>query len=103
MVAVPLPDAPDRLHPADAGHRYIHDDEIGPGLLVDTIGLGPVAGLGDDAQMVLLLQQRAIALAHDGMIVHQHDAREAPVTGCTQGSGPVLGMVATSLAPPAAR
>ncbi len=54
--AVPLPDAPDRLHPADAGHRYVHDDEIGPRLLVDTIGFGPVARLGDDAKAVLLLQ-----------------------------------------------
>src|SRR5213082_3580676 len=100
---VPLPDAPDRLDPANARHRYVHDDEIGPGLLVDTIGVGPVGRLGDDAKAVLLLQQRAIALAHDGMVVRQHHAREAAGPGRAQGSIPVLGMVATSLAPPAAR
>src|ERR1700730_1953821 len=101
--AVPLPDAPDRLHPANARHRYVHDDEIGPRLLVDAIGLGPVARLGDDTKAVLLLQQRAIALAHDRMVVRQHHARKAAAAGHAQSSCPTLGMVATSLVPPVAR
>jgi hypothetical protein len=76
---VPLPDAPDGLDPANAGHRQVHDDEVGPGFLVDAIGIGAVVGFSDDLKAILLLQQRAIALAHDGMVVRQHYARAAGV------------------------
>jgi hypothetical protein len=83
---VPLPDAADGLDPANSRHRQVHDHEVGPGLLVDAIGVGPVAGFGDDLKAILLLQQRAIALAHDGMVVHQHHARAAcgvrQIQGC---------------------
>ena len=55
---VPLPDAPDSLDPANARHRQVHDDEVGPGFLVDAVGVGAVVGFGDDLEAILLLQQR---------------------------------------------
>jgi hypothetical protein len=81
-----LPDAPDGLDPANARHRQVQDDEVGPGFLVDAIGIRPVVGFGDDLKAILLLQQRAVALAHDGVVVRQHHARAAcgvrHVQGC---------------------
>ena len=74
---VPLTDAPDGFDAAEAGQGEIHDDEIGPRLLVGSVGLGPVRRFGDDAEPLLLLKQRAIAFANDRVIVDEHDFRQS--------------------------
>ena len=78
---VPLSDTADRLDPANSRHRQVHDDEVGPGFLVDAIGVAAVAGLGHDLKPILLLQQRSIPLAHDGVVIGQHHARAVPGVG----------------------
>ncbi|MHC2777961.1 hypothetical protein ACVIM7_007469 [Bradyrhizobium liaoningense] len=70
---VPLSDPPDGLDAADAGHGEVHDDEVGRLGFVETIGLLTIGCLGDDAQAWLLLEHRAVALADDGMVVHQQN------------------------------
>jgi hypothetical protein len=42
-------------------------------ILAQAIGLGAVCRLSDDPQSRLLLQHRAITLAHDRVIIDQHD------------------------------
>src|SRR5262249_46352704 len=51
----------------------IHDDEVGPGLLVEAVSLDAVGGFGDDREARLLLQHRAITLPNDGGGVDQQD------------------------------
>ena len=71
--AIPLADAPDRFNAADTGHAQIHDHEIRLDVLVEAIGVGAIGRFGDNPQSRLLLQDRSIALANDGMVVDQHD------------------------------
>ena len=44
-------------------------------LFIETIGLRPIARFRDDRELRLPLQQRAIAFAHNGVIVDQHNLR----------------------------
>src|SRR5713226_4783375 len=72
---IPLPNTLDGFNATKTRHGQIHDDEVRPCLLVKTVGLGAVAGLGHDLQPRLLREQRAISLPYDCVIVDQHDGR----------------------------
>ena len=50
----------------------------GRGILEQPVGLGAIGRLGDDTQSRLLLQNRTIALANDGVVVDQQDAFDHP-------------------------
>ena len=71
----------DRVDAAATRHRDIHDDDVRPRVLVALIGRGGVACLADDRQPFVLRQQRAIALANDGVVVDKKDADRSPAHG----------------------
>src|SRR5262249_53528534 len=73
-LGVEFPDMLDRIDTATARHRDIHDDDIGPQILVALIAQCRIRRLADDADAVVLLQQRAIALAYDGMVIDKKHA-----------------------------
>jgi hypothetical protein len=70
-----LPNPLDRFNAAKTRHGQIHDDEVGPGLLVQTVGRRAVACFGHDLQPRLFLQQRTISLPYDRVIVDEQDGR----------------------------
>ena len=97
-LAVEPADVLDGVDAAAARHRDVHDDDVRPRILVASIGRRGVACLADDRQPVMLGKQRAIALAHDGVVVDKQDAHCLAAHG-KRPSGASNGILASSLKP----
>ena len=72
-----------RAHAVEPRHHEVEQDHVGVGARggVDR-GLA-VAGLGDDLDVVLEVEERAQALAHDGVVVGEQDADHAGTSSRT--------------------
>ena len=70
-LGIEFADVLDRVDAAAARHRDVHDDDVRPQVLVGLIGGRSVAGFADDLQAIMLLEQRAITLPHDGVVIDQ--------------------------------
>ena len=53
-------------------HHQVHQDDIGREVRREQRRLAPRSCLADHLEVTLGLQQRADALAHDGVVVHDH-------------------------------
>ena len=75
-----------RRHAVHLRHHEVHQDDIGREVRREQRRLAARSRLADDLEAALGLEQRADALAHDGVVVHDHDRdrlRHAPTsTSC---------------------
>src|SRR5580704_5502052 len=89
---------PDRVDAAAARHRNIHDDNIRPHIFVALIGRRCIAGLAHDLESFLFRKERTVALANDGVVVHNKDSDCFPAH-CRCSTGASNGIMAYSLKP----
>src|SRR6476661_4230849 len=74
----PGEDAPHRLESADAGHRDVHDHDVGLRVLDRAHGVLAARRLGDHAHVRRAVDEEPEAHAHDRMVVDQHHADPRP-------------------------
>ncbi len=94
---------PRGLDPVQLGHPDVHQHDVGPQLARLVDGLEPVAGLADDLEIVLGVEDHAEAGAHERLVVgdQQADAHEArlssaPASGSVARTPPSAGPVSSS-------
>ena len=61
------------FHAAETGQAQVHQHDVGFLLAIQFQRFAAIAGLADDFQAGLALDERGHAFAERGMIVHQHD------------------------------
>ena len=61
------------VHAVHLRHHQVHEHDIGREVRREQRRLAPRSRLADHLEVTLGLQQRADALAHDGVVVHDHD------------------------------
>ena len=63
------------LEAAEIRHRDVEEDDVGLQLLAAVDGLPAVLGLAHDLDVVGLLEEGPHALAHEGVVIGDDDAR----------------------------
>ena len=58
----------------DPGHVQVHQDDVGIELLCEAHGIGAVAGLADDCEVLVALEHAAQPVTNDRVVVDDQDS-----------------------------
>jgi hypothetical protein len=67
------------LEAVEAGHHHVHEDDVGVELLDGVEGFAAVAGIADDFDFLLVLEEHAEGLAEHRVVIDDEDLDAAGV------------------------